>query len=107
MMKSTDGHNFLGEVCDSHSHNEPAPGVRIIENCHDMGVRILAVARVCAVHHEIPKDIVRSGDLLVVGKVRKVGIRLDPTLDQLIDVGELSLVSGSRINFARVRNQCH
>lgn len=74
LIENTESHNVLGEVRDSHSHDKPATSVRIIEQGHDMGVRILALAGIGAVHHEVPQNIVGSGDLLIITQVREIGI---------------------------------
>lgn len=74
LMENTESHNVLGEVRDSHSHDEPATSVRIIEEGHDMSVCVLALAGIGAVHHEVPQNIVGSGDLLIITQVWEISI---------------------------------
>ena len=72
LVESVNGHDILDEVGNGHSHNEPVSRVPIIEESHYMGVRILTVAWVSAIHHVCPENVVGSGDLLIICEVWNV-----------------------------------
>jgi hypothetical protein len=70
-------------------------------------MRILAVARIGAVHHISPENIVRSSDGLIVGEIRNARVGLDPPLNECVDGGEASLVFGGWVVVFAVQDQSH